>query len=61
MGCKLILVAFGRIGRQIIRLLSEKLQRIRFVDLLTFCGDDTMATPLPELAAANFGGGGVFL
>ena len=59
--CQPILVAFRGLGRQLVRLLPEELLRISFVDLLAFGRRHAVATPLPQLAAADFCRGGVFL
>ena len=57
----MVLVPVGRLGRQLVRLLFEQFQRVGFVDFFAFGGRDAVFAPLPQLAAGDFGGGGVFL
>lgn len=51
---KMILVPLWRFRRQLVRLLFEKLLRIRFVDLLALSRCDTVLTPLPQLGSTDF-------
>lgn len=53
------LVALGALGGQIVSDLLEELERIRLVDALALGSGDAVASPLPELRAGDFGGGGV--
>lgn len=58
---KLILVALGAIGGELVGLFLQQLEGIALVDALALSGGDVVPDPLPELAAAYFSGGGVFL
>ena len=60
-GRKLELVALGALLGELVGLLLEELEGVALVDLLALRGADAVARPLPELAAADFGGGGVLL
>lgn len=58
---KMILVPLWRFRGQLIRLLFEKLLRIRFVDLFAFGRGDSVLTPLPQLGPTDFGSCSVLL
>lgn len=57
----MVFVTLWRLRRQLISLLLEQPLRVPFVDFLAFGGLDAMSAPLPQLASANFSGGGVLL
>jgi hypothetical protein len=57
----MVLVTLGSLRRQLIGLFLEQPLRVRLVDFLAFGGLYAMPTPLPQLASAHFGGGGVLL
>ncbi len=57
----MVFVPLGRLGGQLVRLLFEQFQRVGFVDLFAFGRRDAVFAPLPQLAAADFGGCGVLL
>lgn len=59
-GGKLIFVALGRLGGQLLRLLLEQLEGIRLVDGPALGGLDAVLDPLPHLGARHLGRGGVF-
>lgn len=52
--CQMILVPFGPFRGHLIRLLLEKLLGVCLVDFLSLGSGDAVATPLPELASADF-------
>ena len=60
-GSKLELVPLGSLRREGVGLFLKELQGVGLVDLLSLCGGGVVAGPLPELAAAHFGGCGVLL
>ena len=61
LGRELELVAGRRLGGQLVRLLAEQAQRVGLVDAAALGGADAVPAPLPQLAAADLGGGGVLL
>ena len=52
---KVELVALGSLGGQLLRLLLEQLERVRLVDTLALGRGNTVAHPLPQLAARDLG------
>lgn len=59
LGRELEPIPLGRLGRKLSRACREELQVISLVHALPLRRDDAVAGPLPELAAGDFGGGGV--
>lgn len=53
------LVALASLGRELIGTLLEQLEGVGLVDALALRSGDAMASPLPQLAAGDFGGGSI--
>lgn len=60
-GGKLKLVALGAFVCELVGLLLQQLECIVLVDPFALRRGDVVPGPLPELAAAYFGSGGIFL